>query len=154
MPGDTREYRARHPENGTQTGTIGIGLLGITMGLAYMAKSGAPLWVPLLVAAAAVPIALAKTLPRRSWTSIDAEHLTVRRPLSTRATPWRDIQAVELRRHWNGAESATAHDAHGRRIRLPHLNSWTVPEFHAEVDRLRDTWTRHRGDDWAARFEN
>lgn len=150
MPGDTREYRARRPEKGTQTGTIGIGLLGIAMGAAYMARGGAPLWVPLAaIAIAAVPIALAKVLPQRTWTATNAEHLTVRRPLTTLTIAWRDIKAVELKRHWNGTESAFAYDADGRRINLPHLNSWTVPNFRAEVDRLRDTWTRHRGADWA-----
>jgi hypothetical protein len=160
MPDDLgfREYRARRPEPQAQSGAIGLGLLGIAMGAAYMLKGGAPLWAPLLaVALVAVPVALAKVVPQRSWTATDAEHLTVRRPLRSRAIAWRDIQAIELDRHWNGAESVSAYDADGRRVKLPHVNSWSMPTFHAEVARLRATWAELRGDDWAhdsARFED
>jgi hypothetical protein len=120
------------------------------MGLVYMLRGGASLWVLLAVAVlVAVLILLVLVIPRASSTGTDHEHLTVQRPFRTRKIEWRDIQAIETNRHWNGGESVIVYDADGRRIKLPHVNSWSVPAFQPAVANLRRIWTRYRGDDWA-----
>ncbi|MFD9862987.1 hypothetical protein [Streptomyces alboflavus] len=153
------EYRAEPGAPGL--GVSGLGLVGITAGLAQLARSGAPLWVLLgLPALLVVLYALMRVAFRRSATLTGPEGVEALGPFGGRFVAWRDVQAIEV----EGNPTATVdagvvrefvylYDHQGHRILLPHLNSRNLFAFHEDVRELRDLWELRRGADWRARPE-
>ncbi|MFJ6569827.1 hypothetical protein ACIQNU_20625 [Streptomyces sp. NPDC091292] len=150
------EYRAQ-AGSPMGLGAPGIGLVGITFGLAQLARNGAPLWVLL-----GLPVVLAVLLgglwlaAKRTATLTGPKNIVVQGPLAHRVTAWQDVQAIEVVSNAAGVADAKAvreyvvvYDRTGRATMLPHLNDKTVFSVEEEVRQLRELWERLRGDDWA-----
>ncbi len=127
-------------------------------GLTYeMATDGeVPIAVPIAVGAVfAAVFVLLLLLIHATATISDERHLTIRGVFRRRATPWPDVQAIEIEtnphRDSNDAPRriAVLYDAAGGRFTLPHLNDRGRPDFTRDVAALREMWMLRRGADWA-----
>ncbi|GHC41503.1 PH domain-containing protein [Streptomyces flavofungini] len=150
------EYRVGMGARGL--GLPGLGLVGITAGLAQLARTGAPLWVLLgLPVLLVVLYALTRVAFRRSATLTGPEGVEARGPFGGRFVAWRDVQAIEVEGNPAAAVDAGVarefvhlYDRQGHQVLLPHVNSRNLFALHEDVRELRALWELRRGPDWAA----
>lgn len=94
----------------------------------------------------------------RGRTFVAADGITARGAVRVRRTSWHDIYdiRVEPSRSQRSGDSqwfTYLYDNEGRRILLPNVDDWQLPDFGAEIDGLRDVAARHRGMTWERRPE-
>jgi len=94
----------------------------------------------------------------RGLTSVDADGVTVRGAFRERRRAWHDIYdlRVEERPKQGRADArwwTWLYDNDGRRLLLPHVDDWQLPDLRAEIDELRALAAAHRGMAWEPRPE-
>ncbi|MFJ5308324.1 PH domain-containing protein [Streptomyces sp. NPDC088350] len=108
-----------------------------------------------LVAALAVWGVLA-TL--RGLTSVGADGVTVRGAFRVRRRAWHDIYDLRVEERPKQARADARwwtwlYDNDGRRLLLPNVDDWQLPDLRAEIDDLRTVAAAHRGMAWEPRPE-
>jgi hypothetical protein len=95
---------------------------------------------------------------RRGFTSVDADGVTVRGAFLVRRRAWHDI--YDLRVEHRPKQAGTdvrwwtwLYDNDGRRLLLPNVDDWQLPDFRAEIDELRALAAAHRDKVWEPRPE-
>jgi hypothetical protein len=94
---------------------------------------------------------------RRGLTSVGADGIAVRGAFRVRKRAWHDI--YDLRVEPRNNKNADAHlstwlyDNDGRRLLLPNVDDWQLPDVRAEVEELRTSAAQHRGMAWELRPE-
>ncbi|MCX5235376.1 hypothetical protein [Streptomyces prunicolor] len=159
MDGDIgveREYRRRRKASRGR-----VVALWIVMGncvLQTILHNGIPvpyrLLMPALIAVLSVWAFLAA---RRGLTSVGADGITVRGAFLVRRRAWHDIYDLRVERLNNKNADARLwtwlYGNDGRRLRLPNVDDWQLPDIRAEIDTLRTTAAQHRGMAWELRPE-
>jgi hypothetical protein len=94
---------------------------------------------------------------RRARTFTEADGITARGALLTRARAWHEVYdiRVEPNPHKNGAYQPRlltyVYDTDGHRLRLPHVDDLQLQDVGTEVADLRAVAARHRGAAWERR---
>lgn len=155
--GFEREYRRRRKASRGR-----IVALWIVMGNCVLQLSrpdGIPVPYKLLgLALIAVLSVWAFLALRRGLTSVGADGIAVRGAFRVRKrAAWHDIYdlRVEPRNNKNAdARLCTwLYDNDGRRLLLPNVDDWQLPDLRAEVEELRTAAAQHRGMAWELRPE-
>ncbi|SEE11747.1 PH domain-containing protein [Streptomyces sp. 3213] len=94
----------------------------------------------------------------RGLTSVGADGVTVRGAFRVRRRAWHDIYdlRVEERPKQSRADVrwwTWLYDNDGRRVPLPNVDDWQLPDLRAEIDDLRTVAAAHRGMAWEPRPE-
>nr|WSY53713.1 hypothetical protein OG999_28805 [Streptomyces sp. NBC_00886] len=95
---------------------------------------------------------------RRGFTSVGVDGITTPRRFPRPRTGLERIYDlhVEGRPNQRGAEARSLthlYDNDGRRLILPNVDDWQLPNVRAEIDALRTAAARHRGTAWEPRPE-
>ncbi|MEV0911622.1 PH domain-containing protein [Streptomyces hokutonensis] len=95
---------------------------------------------------------------RRGLTSVGADGVTVRGAFRVRSRAWHDIYdlRVEERPKQSRADGRCwtwLYDNDGRRLLLPNVDDWQLPDPRAEIDELRALAATHCGKVWETRPE-
>ena len=151
MDGDIgveREYRRWR-----KTSRRRVVLMWIVMGNAVL-QIGLHSHIPvpyrlLMLALIAVVSGWAFLAARRGLTSVGADGITVRGAFLVRRRAWHDIYDLRVERLTNKNADARLwtwlYGNDGRRLRLPNVDDWQLPELRAEIDELRTNAAQHRG---------
>ncbi|WP_427921023.1 PH domain-containing protein [Streptomyces sp. cg40] len=112
------------------------------------------LWLALLAAVAVWGVLTV----RRGLTSVGADGVSVRGAFRVRRRAWHDIYdlRVEARPKQGRADArwlTWLYDNDGRRLPLPNVDDWQLPDLRAEIDDLRTVAAAHRGMAWEPRPE-
>ncbi|MGW1668911.1 PH domain-containing protein [Streptomyces sp. NPDC002324] len=142
--GIEREYRRRRKVPPGFLTTLVAAALVSAGALHAMATLGPSGWNVLAVAAW---VATASRVVLEQWrarTSVTADGVTVRGPLRTRRWAWPDIYGIRVEDNRGGVPrwSAYLYASDGRRVRLPHLDEYQLPDPIAEVADLYATALR------------
>lgn len=154
--GFEREYRRRRKASRGR-----IVALSIVMGncaLQMIRPDGIPLPYKLLESALLALLSVWAFLAlRRGLTSVGADGITVRGAFRVRKRAWHDIYDLRVERRNNknvDARLATwLYGNDGRRLLLPNVDDWQLPDLRAEIDELRTAAAQHRGMAWELRPE-
>ncbi|MEJ2853204.1 MULTISPECIES: hypothetical protein [unclassified Saccharothrix] len=150
-----REYRYSGGDwlwAGLAAPLAGAGFLVVRLALDDEVPTAVP--VAIGVAFAALVVFVVR-LTKVTATISDRTGLTAKGAFRGHATAWSDVQGIEVEVNPGaGARGAPGriavlYDASGRRRVLPHLNDRNTPDLDGEVADLHETWTLHRGEDWA-----
>ncbi|WP_262061499.1 PH domain-containing protein [Streptomyces sp. STR69] len=95
---------------------------------------------------------------RRGLTSVGADGVTVRGAFRERRRAWHDIYDLRVEERPKQARTdfrkwTWLYDYDGRRLRLPNVDDWQLPDLQAEIDDLRTVAAAHRGMTWEPRPE-
>ncbi|MFI6582672.1 PH domain-containing protein [Embleya sp. NPDC050493] len=87
-------------------------------------------------------------------TVVDGYGVTLRGVFRTRVVAWPDTQGIEIETLPWGLEdqptqAAVLYDSTGRRYALPNMDDLRTDDLNHEVNALRETWVRRRGEHWA-----
>lgn len=111
----------------------------------------------LMLALIAVVSVWAFLTARRGLTSVGADGITVRGAFLVRRRAWHDIYDLRVEHLPNKNTDARLwtwlYGNDGRRLRLPNVDDWQLPELRAEIDELRIIAAQHRGMAWELRAE-
>ncbi|MFI6979156.1 PH domain-containing protein [Embleya sp. NPDC050154] len=88
-------------------------------------------------------------------TVVDGHGVTLRGVIRTRVVEWRDVQGIEIETLPWGLEdqptrAAVLYDSTGRKYDLPNMDDLRTDDLNHEVNALRETWVRRRGEHWAS----
>lgn len=149
-----REYR--YPSGGwLWTALAAPAAAGVLLVVRLALDEDVPAFVPVAVGALfAALILFAVRAGTGSATIVDGDRITIRNAFSSHATPWPDVQGIEIEINPGAGRGApdlivVLYDAEGRRRILPQLNEKNLPDLEGEVEALREVWMLRRGEDWA-----
>lgn len=149
-----REYR--YPSGGwLWTALAAPAAAGVLLVVRLVLDEDVPAFVPVAVGALfAALILFAVRAGTGSATIVDGDRITIRNAFSSHATPWPDVQGIEIEINPGAGRGApdlivVLYDAEGRRRILPQLNEKNLPDLEGEVEALREVWMLRRGEDWA-----
>ncbi|MGX9890249.1 PH domain-containing protein [Streptomyces sp. NPDC002276] len=94
----------------------------------------------------------------RGLTSVGADGVTVRGAFRVRRRAWHDIYDLRVEERPKRARTdfrwwTWLYDNDGRRLLLPNVDDWQLPDLWAEIDDLRTVAAAHRGMAWEPRPE-
>jgi len=95
---------------------------------------------------------------RRGLTSVGADGVTVRGAFRVRGRAWHDIYDLRVEERPKQARTdfrwwTWLYDNDGRRLLLPNVDDWQLPDLWAEIDELRALAAAHHGKVWETRPE-
>jgi uncharacterized membrane protein len=154
--GVEREYRRRRKASRGR-----VVALWVVMGNCVLQTSwhnGIPVPYRLLgLALIAVLSGWAFLAVRRGLTSVGADGIAVRGAFRVRRRAWHDIYDLRVeRRNTKNADARLwtwLYGNDGRRLLLPNVDDWQLPDVRAEIDALRTAAAQHRGMAWELRPE-
>lgn len=142
--GIAREYRRTRRVPSQFVLLVIAGVTVSATSVLSLTESGPSAWNGLALALWLVVIGRAVLEQWRARTSVTADGVTVRGALRTRSWAWSDVYGIRVEEtkqgfpRWSGYLYATD----GRRVRLPHLDEYQLPDPIAEVADLYATAVR------------